>query len=60
LHALNRVSAVWAAAIGALFAALALATGMLIAPIVAHATYNLGALLVLRRPEPAPAAGRQR
>lgn len=60
LHALNRVYALWAAVIGALFAALALATGTLIAPIVAHATYNLGALLFLRRPDPASAASRSR
>ena len=49
LHALNRVYAVWAACIGAGFAALTIATGSLVAPIVAHATYNLGALLILRR-----------
>ncbi len=53
LHALNRVYAIWAACIGAGFAALAIATGSLVAPIVAHATYNFGALLILRR-EPPP------
>ena len=58
LHALNRVYASWAAVIGALFAALALVTGSLIAPIVAHATYNLGALLILRRADPASAPDR--
>ena len=49
LHALNRVYAIWAALTGAVFALLAVTAGSLVAPIVAHALYNAGALLVLRR-----------
>jgi len=49
LHALCAVYAAWAALIGAGFGALALAGGSLVPPIVAHATYNFGALLLLRR-----------
>jgi membrane protease YdiL (CAAX protease family) len=39
----------WATAVGLGMGALALAGGSLVTPIVAHATYNLGALLLLRR-----------
>jgi membrane protease YdiL (CAAX protease family) len=49
LHALCAVYFAWATAVGALMGALALGSGSLVAPILAHATYNLGALLVLRR-----------
>jgi len=56
LHALNAVYATWAALTGAGFGLLALATGSLAAPMAAHATYNLGALLILRRSH-GPAAG---
>jgi len=36
--------------------ALTLATGSLVTPMVAHATYNLGALVLLRRSAQRPAA----
>jgi membrane protease YdiL (CAAX protease family) len=49
LHALCAVYFAWATAVGVGMGALALASGSLVAPIVAHATYNLGALLLLRR-----------
>jgi len=49
LHALNAVYALWAACTGAAFGLLAMERNSLMAPIVAHATYNLGALLALRR-----------
>jgi membrane protease YdiL (CAAX protease family) len=49
LHALCAVYFAWATLVGAAFGALALAGGSLVPPIVAHATYNLGALLWLRR-----------
>ena len=49
LHALCLVYFVWATVIGAGLATLALAGGSLVTPIAAHATYNLGALLLLRR-----------
>jgi membrane protease YdiL (CAAX protease family) len=49
LHALCAVYFVWAALVGAGLGALALATGSLVTPIAAHAIYNLGALLLLRR-----------
>jgi membrane protease YdiL (CAAX protease family) len=49
LHALNRVYAVWAALTGAGFGLLALYGGTLVTPVVAHVTYNLGALVILRR-----------
>jgi membrane protease YdiL (CAAX protease family) len=49
LHALCAVYFAWATLVGAFFGALALAGGSLVTPIVAHATYNLGALLWLRR-----------
>jgi membrane protease YdiL (CAAX protease family) len=49
LHALCAVYFAWATLVGAGMGALALATGSLVTPIVAHATYNLGALLLLRR-----------
>jgi membrane protease YdiL (CAAX protease family) len=49
LHALCAVYFAWATVVGAAFGALALAGGSLVTPIVAHATYNLGALLWLRR-----------
>jgi CAAX protease family protein len=48
LHALCAVYFLWATAIGAGLGALALASGSLVPAIVAHATYNLGALLLLR------------
>jgi len=49
LHALCAVYFVWATVIGAGLGALAFADGSLVTPIAAHATYNLGALLLLRR-----------
>ncbi len=49
LHALTPVYFAWATAVGAGMSALTLASDSLVAPIVAHATYNLGALLLLRR-----------
>lgn len=49
LHALCTVYFVWATLVGAGFGALALASDSLVTPIVAHAVYNLGALLLLRR-----------
>lgn len=49
LHALCAVYFAWATLVGAGFGALALASGSLVTPIVAHATYNLGALWWLRR-----------
>lgn len=49
LHALCRVYFVWATLVGAAFGALALTADSLVPAIVAHATYNFGALLVLRR-----------
>jgi membrane protease YdiL (CAAX protease family) len=49
LHALNRAYAIWAALTGAVFGVLAVSGGSLVGPIVAHALYNFGALLVLRR-----------
>jgi membrane protease YdiL (CAAX protease family) len=49
LHALCATYLVWATVIGAGFSALALVGGSLVPPIVAHATYNLGALLILQR-----------
>ncbi len=48
LHALCAVYFAWATVVGAGFGALTLAGGSLVTPIVAHATYNLGALLWLR------------
>jgi membrane protease YdiL (CAAX protease family) len=49
LHALCATYLVWATVIGAGFSALALVGGSLVTPILAHATYNLGALLILQR-----------
>ena len=49
LHALTPAYFAWATAVGAGFGALTLAGDSLVTPIVAHATYNLGALLLLRR-----------
>jgi membrane protease YdiL (CAAX protease family) len=49
LHALCTTYLLWATAIGAGFSALALVGDSLVPPIVAHATYNLGALLILQR-----------
>ena len=49
LHALCATYLVWATVIGAGFSALALFGGSLVPPILAHATYNLGALLILQR-----------
>jgi membrane protease YdiL (CAAX protease family) len=49
LHAVCAVYFAWATLVGAGMSALALAGGSLVTPIVAHATYNLGALLFLRR-----------
>jgi len=49
LHALCATYLVWATVVGAGFSALALGGGSLVPPIVAHATYNLGALLFLQR-----------
>ncbi len=49
LHALTWAYAAWAAVIGAGFGILALYGESLVTPVVAHATYNLGALMMLRR-----------
>jgi membrane protease YdiL (CAAX protease family) len=49
LHALTATYFAWATAVGAAMSALTLAADSLVVPIVAHATYNLGALLLLRR-----------
>ena len=49
LHALCLIYFVWATVIGVGLGTLALTCGSLVAPITAHATYNLGALLLLRR-----------
>lgn len=49
LHALTAVYFAWATAVGAGMGALTLASNSLVTPILAHATYNLGALLLLRR-----------
>lgn len=49
LHALCAVYFAWATLVGAGFGALALATDSLVAPIVAHAVYNFGALVLVRR-----------
>jgi len=49
LHALNPVYAMWAAITGAVFGVLAIHGETLVAPMLAHATYNFGALLALRR-----------
>lgn len=48
LHALTWAYAAWAALIGTGFGLLALHGGSLVTPVVAHVTYNLGALVVLR------------
>ena len=68
LHALGAVYFAWATLIGAGLGALALASDSLVPPIAAHATYNFGALLLLRhsarrspsRPVTAAAPGGQR
>jgi membrane protease YdiL (CAAX protease family) len=52
LHAVNWVYVAWAAVIGAALGLLAIHGGSLVAPAVAHATFNLGALLVLRGRQP--------
>ncbi len=49
LHAMNWFYVAWAALTGAALGLLANHGGTLVAPVVAHATYNFGALLVLRR-----------
>lgn len=49
LHALTATYFAWATAVGAGMSALTLASDSLVVPIVAHATYNFGALLLLRR-----------
>jgi membrane protease YdiL (CAAX protease family) len=49
LHALCAVYLGWATLVGAGFGALALATDSLVAPITAHAVYNFGALVLVRR-----------
>jgi hypothetical protein len=49
LHALCAVYFAWATAVGAGMSALTLASGSLLTPMIAHATYNLGALLLVRR-----------
>lgn len=56
LHALTATYFVWATAVGAGMSALTLASDSLVVPIVAHATYNFGALLLLRRAAAAPIA----
>ena len=52
LHAVNWAYVTWAAVIGAALGLLAIHGNSLVAPAVAHATFNLGALLVLRRSHP--------
>jgi len=54
LHAVNWIYVAWAALIGAGLGLLATHGGSLVAPAVAHATFNLGALLVLRGRQPPP------
>ena len=49
LHAVNWIYVAWAALTGAALGLLATHGDSLVAPVVAHATYNFGALLVLRR-----------
>ena len=49
LHAVNWIYVAWAAITGAGLGLLATHGGSLVAPVVAHATYNFGALLLLRR-----------
>jgi len=49
LHPLGVAYVVWAATVGAGLGVLFLASGSLLAPIVAHGTYNLVALAYLRR-----------
>jgi hypothetical protein len=56
LHALNRVYVLWAALTGAGLGLLVLYGGSLVTPVVAHATYNVGALIMLRRWQLAAAA----
>jgi membrane protease YdiL (CAAX protease family) len=48
LHAVNWIYVAWAALTGAVLGLLATHGDSLVAPVVAHATYNFGALLVLR------------
>ncbi|MBI3767461.1 MAG: CPBP family intramembrane metalloprotease [Deltaproteobacteria bacterium] len=57
LHAVNWIYVAWAAFTGAGLGLLAIHGGSLVAPAVAHATFNLGALLVLRRCRPQGGAG---
>lgn len=49
LHPMSVAYAVWAGTVGAGFGLLYVATGSLLAPVAAHATYNLVALAYLRR-----------
>ncbi|MCC6763426.1 MAG: CPBP family intramembrane metalloprotease [Deltaproteobacteria bacterium] len=56
LHALTPTYFAWATAVGAGMSALTLTADSLVVPIVAHATYNFGALLLLRRAATAPVA----
>ncbi len=49
LHAVNWIYVAWAALTGAGLGLLATHGGSLVAPVVAHVTFNFGALLVLRR-----------
>src|SRR5258705_2965947 len=58
LHAVNWVYVAWAALIIAGLSLLATHGGSLVAPVVAHATFNLGALLVLRGRQPPDDASR--
>jgi len=51
LHAVNWTYVVWASATGAGLGLLATHGGSIVAPVVAHATYNFGALLALQRYE---------
>lgn len=57
LHAVNWIYVAWAAITGAGLGLLATHGGSLVAPVVAHATFNFGALLVLRRSQPRAGAG---
>lgn len=52
LHAVNWMYVAWAAVTGAGLGLLATHGGSIVAPVVAHATYNFGALIVLRRWQP--------
>jgi len=60
LHAVNWIYVAWAAATGAGLGLLANHGGSLVAPVVAHTTYNFGALMLLRRQATTSEAERRR